>query len=188
MARRDARAADSDIDLDENAKPAVHYCGRLIECGDISGVVDGGHEMGMTPKIGQPRDLLISDDLVGDEDIPDPRARHDLGVSKLRAGHADRSRFQEHVRDRWDLNALCMGPPGDPSRFACTGNARDVRLKYVEIDEEYRRVEPFLRKPDWSDNNAHLLPAPHSLLSEHRAQRWGRSPLDEQPRQDRIVY
>ena len=45
--------------------------------------------LGPTHELDQARDLGRADDLVGEQDVADPRRGHDFGLAKLGAGDAD---------------------------------------------------------------------------------------------------
>ena len=79
--------------------------------------------------------------LVGDEDVPDPGFGHHLGLAELRAGDAESTRLELHVRDLGDLLPFRVGPPPHAVAAEERGHLGDVALHQVEIDEQGRRVE-----------------------------------------------
>jgi hypothetical protein len=141
LRRRNPRALHSDVDLDDDAD--TNPCGARRRCdlGHVVGVVHGNDDVGASSQIDKARDFLDAHDLVGDHDVADAGRGHDLGLGQLRAGDADRPRGEQALRDGRDLDALGVRSPRDAVLAARVGDARDVGIEDVEVDEQRGRVD-----------------------------------------------
>jgi hypothetical protein len=76
--------------------------------------VHGYDDLGMPAKPGEPGELCRSHDLVCDQDVPDSRRRHYLGLTQLGAGDSVGPGPEQRVGDGRDLDGLRVGTPADP--------------------------------------------------------------------------
>ena len=139
--RFDASPLHADIDLDDHGQHAVGGNRSSRQGVHVGDAVDGNDGLGPSHQRDQPRDLGRADDLVRQQDVADPRRRHDLGLAKLGAGDADGAGGKRLAGDLRGLQALDMRAPVDAALPTGGGDPRNIRFHDVEVDDERRGVE-----------------------------------------------
>ena len=91
-------------------------------------------------EIGEPCELVLSDDRVADEDVLDAGVGHHLGLAELRDLHAGRAGLDLQVRDLGQLVRLRVRSQGDAQLAGHRGGSVDVRAHDVEVEDDLRRV------------------------------------------------
>ncbi len=133
------------IDLDADAQRAPRAApDRRREPLRPGGGVDADPELGQRlVQRSQPRRLraLGRPDRVGDEQVPDPRRREDLGLADRPDGQPGRAGVDLEPGDPDALVGLRVWPEGDPPPVELGLEAGDVRPDAVEVDDELRRVD-----------------------------------------------
>ena len=140
-ARGNATALHAHIDFDEHAHVDPDTRCRIADGLDVNRVIDSHHHVCAPAQVDQAGDFLVSDDLVGDEDIRDTRIGKDLGLSEFGTGDAECSCAQFRVGNGRGFVALGVGPPVQAAVSTPCGHAPDVVFHFVEIDEQGGRVE-----------------------------------------------
>ena len=149
LAGRDAAAGQSDVHLDQDADRGACPGQRGGELPHLGFVVHGDGETALPGQLGDPLELVPSDDLVGDEDVPDPPRRQDLGLGKLGAGDADGVAALELTpgdRDalvRFEVRAQLGVAAGEE-----VGHEAQVALEGLRLDDQRRRRDERSRLPD----------------------------------------
>jgi hypothetical protein len=143
FAGSDAAALHADVDLDQDAEADAAGPGRGVHLGDVGGSVDGDGDVGAGAgdEGGEAAGLDRADDLVGDQDVADAGGGEDLGLAELGAGDADGAGGELAVGDGRALVALRVGALGNATGGELAGDAGDVAVHGVEVDEERRSVE-----------------------------------------------
>ena len=90
---------------------------------------------------GEPAQFLPADDLVRDEHVPDPALDHRLGLADLLHAHADGAERDLLQGDDRAFVGLGMRPRPDPGAGDTLGQAAQIALEGVEIDDEGRGVD-----------------------------------------------
>ncbi len=156
--RLDPRAVHADIDLDDDRQDLAGRLRGSAELDEMREAVDGDDRLGARRQIDQSPNLQRADDLVGDQDVADAAIGHRFGLAELCTRHADGTGGDLHSGDFCRLVTLHMRPPGHAVDAASLGNARDIRLEDVEIDEQRRRVQCELGTAEEIRRFAHAPP------------------------------
>ncbi len=85
---------------------------------------------------GEPPQFLAPDDLVRDEHVRDPALDHRLGLADLLHAHADGAERDLLQRDDRAFVGLGMRPRPDTGAGDALGQAAQIALERVEIDDE----------------------------------------------------
>ena len=134
--RLDAGALAAAVALDQDAEgPTGDGC-RLRQPGNGDRIVGGDGDGSGRGKRAEARELLVAEDVVGDQDVVQPAIGHHLGLAELLAGDAACAGALLHRRDLRVLVRLDMRPRRDAGGVAHRLHARDVVLDDVEIDHQ----------------------------------------------------
>jgi hypothetical protein len=79
--------------------------------------------------------FLPTDDLVGDEHVRDPALDHGLGLADLLNAHADGAEGDLLQRDDRAFVGLGMRPRPDTGAGDALGQAAQIALERIEIDD-----------------------------------------------------
>ena len=90
---------------------------------------------------GEACELLLADDLVGDEHVANAGGDERLGLADLLAADADRAALDLRVRDVRALVRLRVRAQRDAAAAHGVGHQVEVALERVEVDDERRRVD-----------------------------------------------
>ena len=96
----------------------------------------------------QPPQFLPADDFVGDEHVRDPAIDHRLGLADLLHAHADRAELDLLQRDDRAFVGLGVRPQPDAGAGDALGQAAQIALERVEIDDQRRGVDLVERHAD----------------------------------------
>lgn len=89
----------------------------------------------------QPVELARTEDVVGQEDVLQPRLRHHLGLAELLAGDADRAEFHLPFRQERQLVGLDVRAQLQAVRVGVVLSSPEIRLDAVEVDDDGGGVE-----------------------------------------------
>ena len=149
LAGRDAAAAHADVHLDQDADPGARPGKRRGELPHLGFVVHGDREAAFPRQLRDPPGLALSDDLVGDQDVPYAAGGQDLGLRKLGAGDPDGVAGLELTpgdRDalvRFEVRTEFGGAAREE-----VGHQAQVALHGRRIDDQRRRRYERCRLPD----------------------------------------
>src|SRR5262249_28721018 len=118
LARLHAAAAHADVDLDQHFQDDAGLAGQLAHLGDVTGVVDTDLDPRSLRQRTQPAELALTYDLVGDEDVADPRVSEylgldELGAEELRFALSRKILRQRAAFERLEVNADVDRLPGE---------------------------------------------------------------------------
>src|SRR5205807_4030662 len=105
------------------------------------GAVHADPEPDLPRERDEPGELRAADHLIGQEDVPDARARHHLGLADLGEGEADRPGAHLPARDLHALVRLAVRPELHSGLPGERRPAGDVALEAVHVDDQRRRID-----------------------------------------------
>ena len=136
LARLDAAAVAAHVDLDIDRQGDPGLASRLVERADLARIVGAHADAGDMRERGEAPQFLASDDLVRDEHVRDPALDHRLGLADLLHAHADGAERDLLQRDDRAFVGLGMRPRPDTGAGDALGQAAQIALERVEIDDE----------------------------------------------------
>ncbi len=142
LGRAGARAVLADVELDQDVGPQA-------ASGKHGGERLGGFERVDRDRYrGAPLDdtrdsLPLPGPVAGvvNQERADPMGRHHLGLAGLCDRDPTRARGELQGGDGGDLVSLRVRPQGDPVIARIVGEAADVRVHHIQVDDRHRRVE-----------------------------------------------
>jgi hypothetical protein len=139
----DTGAGHPDVDLDHGAEVDAPFASGLVQLADVVEIVDGDGDVGSRAGAegGEAAGLNRADDLIGDQDVADAGGDEDFGLAELGTGDADGPGGKLTVGDGGTFVTLGVGAPGDVVGGEIGGDASDVAIHGVEIDEESGGIE-----------------------------------------------
>ena len=140
-ARRDAAAIRADIDLDQYGDADACGTRRGTDTGDGGNVVGQHGHRGLLRHCREARELRRSDDLVGDEHVPDAGGDERLRLADLLATDADGAALELRERDLRALVRLAVRAQRDTRAAHRVGHQVEVALERVEVDDQRRSVD-----------------------------------------------
>ena len=141
FAGRHPAALHAHVDLDDHVHPGAGGDCGVGDLPDVLFMVGGDDDVRMAGEGGQAVDLDPSHDLVGHEDVPYARRRHDLGLAQLGAGDAPGARFDLPVGQDRRLVRLGMGPKMGVLAGEELRHAGDVAFHQVQVDHQGRGID-----------------------------------------------
>ena len=141
LARLDAAAVAAHVDLDIDRQGDPGLARRLVERADLARIVGAHANPGDMRERDEAPQFLAADDLVRDEHVRDPALDHRLGLADLLNAHADGAERDLLQRDDRTFVGLGMRPRPDTGAGDAVGQAAQVALERVEIDDEGRGVD-----------------------------------------------
>ena len=141
LARLDAAAVAAHVDLDIDRQRDPGLTSRLVERADLARIVGAHADAGDMCERGEAPQFLASDNLVGDEHVRDPALDHRLGLADLLNAHADRAERNLLQRDDRAFVGLGVRPRPDIRAGDAVGQAAQIALERVEIDDECGSVD-----------------------------------------------
>ena len=153
---RDAGPLHPDVDLDDDRQDAgavARSRGQLVQ---VHEAVDRHDRIGQIQKIHQAAQLDGPHDLIGDQDVADPRLRHDFGLAELGAGDPDGACRQLLADDADRLLAFDMRAPLNAVLAADRGDPGDIGLHHIEIDQQGGRIQRCRGRADRDGGRGHF--------------------------------
>ena len=109
--------------------------------GDDDGIVGGNRDFRPGEQRAEAADLLLAENVVGDQDVVEPGIGHHLGLADFLAGDAAGAGVALHGGDHGALVGLDVRPVGDARGVAQRLDTGDVALHHVEVDDHGGRAE-----------------------------------------------
>ncbi len=136
LARLDAAAVAAHVDFDIDRQVDPGLARRLVERADLARIVGAHADARVVGERREAAQFLPADDLVGDEHVRDPALDHRLGLADLL--HADADRAERNLLQRDDRAFVGLGvrPRPDTGAGDALGQAAQIALEHVEIDDE----------------------------------------------------
>ena len=136
--RLDAGALAPGVAFDRDRQRPLGLRGRLRQSGNDRRVVGDDGDVDPPHQRGEPRHLLLADQVVADQDVVEPAVGHHFGFAELLAGDAfcagvALERGQQRALVRLDVRAI-----GDACGVALRLHAGDVALDAVHVDDDGR--------------------------------------------------
>jgi hypothetical protein len=131
----------ADVDLDIAMQRPARHRGRGRQVGDHAGIVDQHADGRGLGQQGQPGDLRRRHDLIGDENIGDPRRDERGGLVHFLATDADRATADLGFGDIGTLVRLGMRAQGEARSAHGIRHQVEVVLECVEIDDQCGRLD-----------------------------------------------
>jgi hypothetical protein len=141
FAGRGAASPEPRVHLQHDVERHTAGRGRLSEGGRDVHAVDADAEPDLSGKREQARQFRPSDDLVGEEDIVHPGARHHFGLADLGEREAAGAGRELAAGDLHALVRFAVGAKFDAGVAGVGRPTRDVGVEAVQIDDERRRVQ-----------------------------------------------
>jgi hypothetical protein len=98
-------------------------------------------DAGALQQRGEPLELRVADDRIGQEDVVEAGIGHDLRLPELRDGDAGRARRHLHGCDLGALVRLRVRPETNTAVACDRGHLLEVPFERLEMDHERRRVQ-----------------------------------------------
>jgi hypothetical protein len=136
LARLDAAAVAAHVDLDIDRQRDPGLARRLVERADLARIVGAYADAGDMCERGEAPQFLMSDHLVRDQHVGDPAPNHRLGLADLLHAHADGAERDLFQRDDRAFVGLGVRARPDAGAGDAVGQAAQIALERVEIDDE----------------------------------------------------
>ena len=102
-------------------------------------------------------ELGLTDDVIGQQDVGDPRVRHDLRLAQLLAIDAFRAELDLQVGEFRNLVGLDVGAKAQPMTVEIGLTAPEIVLHHVEIDHRAWRIQVLNKQLFYSFEAARIL-------------------------------
>jgi hypothetical protein len=138
------------VDLNHDADLCANRGSRSPNLRHIISVVHSGLDIGVTLDRGQARHLLDPNDLIRYQDVSDSRRGHNFCLAEFAAGHANRTRGYQLVRNRGHFDALDVRSPIDAIASQFASNLRNVPFQPPQVYPQRRSIQVLDSQADFT--------------------------------------